>query len=215
MRNHADHNFPGSLVCEVENPIIANAHAPAIAVLQLLAARGNGLASSARIARATRLCAVASSRANSFFASRPILTRQLTRGSRDPSRPFGAARAVDAVATPAQVYRPDPEPTPYRPAVSRTRLPVPCASALGTRSQKPLPLPQSRSSRSILAALRFHLNLFLPSHTAWPFVTVGGLEVMLARRPRFSRAVRFATKKRSLPQQRQIDRHYARNDLAK
>ncbi len=66
MRDDADDNFSRRLIGKIQNSIFSDAHAPTVAILKLLAARRNGSVSSARIDRATRFCAAAGNRANSF-----------------------------------------------------------------------------------------------------------------------------------------------------
>lgn len=78
MSNHADNNLSRRLVREVEDSIISNPDAPAIAILEFLATGRKGSFSSERSMRAIRLCTVPGSWASSFFASRASSTRQLT-----------------------------------------------------------------------------------------------------------------------------------------
>ena len=104
VRDDSHDDFARGFVGEVENSIITHANAPAVAILELLAASWKGSFSSESSTRATRFCTALGSRANSFFASRARPTRQLTRESEDPSAHRATANKADSAALRAQGY---------------------------------------------------------------------------------------------------------------
>lgn len=103
--NNADDNLARSFICEVKDSIIADANAPAIAILEFLAADRKRIGFQRQERSRDALLDRCRKSVKLLFASRASSTPQLTRECGEPSGHHGAVHAASAVALPARAYR--------------------------------------------------------------------------------------------------------------